>query len=271
MYDALHRVALVPGLLGRAVRALMESTEDPPAGFMGLPKEILVMIMQNIDMEDVLSLRVCCRLLCDLSKERSVQELPSSGPDTFMVGSPSHPQFKHLAFLPFGHFFVMHSTDGGIWLQSPTTAPQLLIPSPFSGSTCISTFASLDLLSMSVDAETSFDSQLFPLAFNMAVVWERFDYDTYESFIVLQVWELAPQVDNEGTVMGYSSRLLSSFSEEGRMRIRHTSLYGKYIAYAVRSRRHDIAIVDWTDAASGLVRTYVPCVRPQGLFLLPQE
>ncbi|EAU81917.2 hypothetical protein CC1G_06128 [Coprinopsis cinerea okayama7 len=43
-----------------------------PPGFTGLPEELIIAVMQYLELQDVLYLRECCRMLCNLSKERSV-------------------------------------------------------------------------------------------------------------------------------------------------------------------------------------------------------
>jgi len=163
----------------------------------------------------------------------------------------SNPKNSHLAlkgYIPGSRFLLYTSdTDGSISYQDtqrPTTAPQLLIPSPVSDSEPVHHLRmTLAFDSLSLGESQAFGRPLYLERINVAVVWKFFGPPLAdEDLALIQVWELTAQTV-EGEIVGFTGRMLKEIDEQPHLNPVNCSLYGDYLAYDSDTTR--VIVVEW--------------------------
>ncbi|EAU90949.2 hypothetical protein CC1G_02336 [Coprinopsis cinerea okayama7 len=174
--------------------------------------------------------------------------------------------------LPGDQFFLYKGTDGSIFYCNPgqPDAPMhLLVPTPYPSDYRVGVCVAVDVLGTqgidgapTLPSDWSFEHRFFPPVFRLAVC--RYARGTG----TIEIWEIRAEV--EGGAIGYSSRLVKSFSDSVRPTC--CSLLGDHVAYQSRSASAT-RIVDWTAVTDGgpVLGVDIALSSPFYILLLPHR
>ncbi|KAG2009531.1 hypothetical protein CC2G_012455 [Coprinopsis cinerea AmutBmut pab1-1] len=191
---------------------------------------------------------------------------------TFTTDANMSDNWGPLCPLPGDQFFLYKGTDGSIFYCNPgqPDAPMhLLVPSPYPSNYSVEVCVAVDVLgtqgiegSPTMSSDWPYEHRFFPPAFRLAVC--RYARRTGS----IEVWEIRAEV--EGGAIGYSSRLLKSFSDNVQPRC--CSLLGDHVAYVSRSAS-TTKIVDWTAVTDGapVLGIDIELSLPYYILLLPHR